>query len=172
MRATTPEQSAAIPTSRSRTRTEPAGRAHPRRCRTCGVGRTPTRRGEVHDLQVTYDEQGRPYQVFDHSNSVLSLYDWSTGEPILQGEPQALDLGCRNRLELSPVHCWIRRAVAWGPSDQRRNPGRRPDRLEPDNTDPPPGYFTGCSCAECSPSGFIATARHTRHRRHRPTCRA
>ena len=128
--------------------------------------------GEVHDLQVTYDEQGRPYQVFDHSNSVLSLYDWSTGEPILQGEPQAFGLGCRNRLELSPVHCWIRRAVAWGPSDQRRNPGRRPDRLEPDNTDPPPGYFTGCSCAECSPSGFIATARHTRHRRHRPTCRA
>ena len=49
--------------------------------------------GEVHDLQVTYDEQGRPYQVFDHSNSVLSLYDWSTGEPILQGEPQALDSG-------------------------------------------------------------------------------
>ncbi|CAJ0557284.1 unnamed protein product, partial [Mesorhabditis spiculigera] len=38
--------------------------------------------GEEHDLQVTYDEQGRPYQVFDHSNSELSLYDWSTGEPL------------------------------------------------------------------------------------------
>ncbi|MDI9960574.1 MULTISPECIES: hypothetical protein [unclassified Rhodococcus (in: high G+C Gram-positive bacteria)] len=49
--------------------------------------------GEVHDLQVTYDEQGRPYQVFDHSNSVLSLYDWSTGEPVRIGDAQHLDPG-------------------------------------------------------------------------------
>ncbi|MBS2991740.1 hypothetical protein AC1659_20880 [Rhodococcus erythropolis] len=49
--------------------------------------------GEEHDLQVTYDEQGRPYQVFDHSNSELSLYDWSTGEPVRIGDAQHLDPG-------------------------------------------------------------------------------
>ena len=93
MRATTPEQSAAIPTSRSRTRTEPAGRAHPRRCRTCGVGRTPTRRERFTTCRSPTTSRDVPTRFSTIPNSVLSLYDWSTGELILQGEPQALDSG-------------------------------------------------------------------------------
>jgi hypothetical protein len=49
--------------------------------------------GEEHDLQVTYDEQGRPHRVFDNYTSTLYLYDWSTGEPVLIGDPHYLDPG-------------------------------------------------------------------------------
>ncbi|WP_238076860.1 hypothetical protein [Rhodococcus erythropolis] len=49
--------------------------------------------GEEHDLQVTYDEEGRPHRVFDNYTSTLYLYDWSTGEPVLIGDPHYLDSG-------------------------------------------------------------------------------
>ncbi|OZE95926.1 hypothetical protein CH302_16700 [Rhodococcus sp. 15-2388-1-1a] len=48
--------------------------------------------GLTRNLQVTYDDDGRPWRVFDHATGNLYLYDWSTGEPVLR-QSQHLDSG-------------------------------------------------------------------------------